>query len=286
MPNALHRTLQTYFRRARRTVSTTPENPTATATAATATATPSSSGNSAASRLFSACRFPKTQSFALDRTVEPADAVREYLNSLYLTDDSDHPPEFTSNSGSQTSGFSTDSVDISQDLASAMASERFFIVPGTTNSILEECTAETAAKMPATSETKTALVEDGIAVTTFSPDPFVDFRKSMQEMVEARAKSRAVDWEYLEELFFCYMKLNHPRDHKFILGAFADLLASLGVSREVAEPKPAGKTGSIRIAVAGATTANGRRRRKGQIQSDKSRDRPAVGLRIGKSSVS
>ncbi|XP_031488637.1 transcription repressor OFP16-like [Nymphaea colorata] len=278
MPNALHKALQTYFSRARRTVPPSPDNPSPTTTA--------SSGSSNASWLFSACRFPKTPSFALDRTADPADGVHHF-NTLYVTDDSDHPPEFTSNSGSQSSGFSTDSVsvDISLDLASAVASERFFIVPGTSNSILEDCTGETPAKK-VSSETKTALVADGIAVTTFSPDPFVDFRQSMQEMVEARAQERAVDWEYLEELFFCYMKLNHPHDHKFILAAFADLLESLGVSREVGDLTAACKTGVICDAVTGATAVNGRRRRKGHIQGEKSDGRTVGGLRTGKSLVS
>lgn len=50
----------------------------------------------------------------------------------------------------------------------------------------------------------------------------------MQEMVEARdlIDVRA-NWDYLHELLMCYLSLNPKSTHKFIVGAFADLLVSL-----------------------------------------------------------
>lgn len=56
----------------------------------------------------------------------------------------------------------------------------------------------------------------------------MDFRRSMQEMVEARdLVDVKANWKYLHELLSCYLDLNPKRSHKFIVGAFADLLVSL-----------------------------------------------------------
>ena len=50
----------------------------------------------------------------------------------------------------------------------------------------------------------------------------------MEEMVEARGLIDVkADWEYLHELLLCYLALNPKGTHKFIIGAFADLLVSL-----------------------------------------------------------
>lgn len=35
------------------------------------------------------------------------------------------------------------------------------------------------------------------------------------------------NWEFLHELLLCYLALNPKSTHKFIIGAFADLLVSL-----------------------------------------------------------
>lgn len=67
-----------------------------------------------------------------------------------------------------------------------------------------------------------------MAIQTVSPDPYFDFRKSMQEMVEARDINDArANWDYLHELLTCYLDLNPKSAHKFIVGAFADLLVTL-----------------------------------------------------------
>lgn len=56
----------------------------------------------------------------------------------------------------------------------------------------------------------------------------------MQEMMEA---SEFIDmrsnWEYLLELLTCYLALNHKSTHKFIIGAFADLVVCLMTSPPV-----------------------------------------------------
>ncbi|KAE8659513.1 Transcription repressor OFP11 [Hibiscus syriacus] len=67
-----------------------------------------------------------------------------------------------------------------------------------------------------------------IAVLTYSPSPYDDFRRSMQEIVEARLKHHSkVDWDFMEELVFCYLKLNDKKSHKSILSAFVDLVVNL-----------------------------------------------------------
>ncbi|XP_022769838.1 transcription repressor OFP12-like [Durio zibethinus] len=145
------------------------------------------------------------------------------------------------------------------DFATVFASQRFFFTsPGSSNSIIEP-TPKSVATTPDSSETLVAssssptstanqsskdgcacdqpshghsspstTVKNSVAVTTFSPNPYMDFRRSMQEMVEARDLIEVkANWEYLRELLLCYLALNPKATHKFIIGAFADLLVSL-----------------------------------------------------------
>ena len=50
----------------------------------------------------------------------------------------------------------------------------------------------------------------------------------MQEMVEARdLVDVKANWDDLHELLLCYLAMNPKSTHKFIIGAFADLLVSL-----------------------------------------------------------
>ncbi|CAN6210505.1 unnamed protein product [Urochloa humidicola] len=76
-----------------------------------------------------------------------------------------------------------------------------------------------------------AAVGGGVAVVTFSAAPYEDFRRSMREMVDAAAGAAAaapaVDWEFMEELLFCYLHLNDRAVHGDILRAFTDTVAAL-----------------------------------------------------------
>ncbi|XP_073137220.1 transcription repressor OFP14-like [Henckelia pumila] len=71
--------------------------------------------------------------------------------------------------------------------------------------------------------------EDFIVVFTHSPTPYDDFRRSMKEMVDARLEhsGKVVDWEFLEELLFCYLDLNNKKSYRHILHAFVDLIVLL-----------------------------------------------------------
>ncbi|XP_057964866.1 transcription repressor OFP12-like [Malania oleifera] len=111
-----------------------------------------------------------------------------------------------------------DVPDTTPDFAAIFASQRFFFSsPGRSNSIIESSRPE-----PDT------LVGGSVAIPTYSPDPYMDFRRSMQEMVDARGLMDVkANWDYLHELLLCYLALNPKTAHKFIIGAFADLLVSL-----------------------------------------------------------
>ncbi|KAJ1405168.1 Ovate protein family, C-terminal [Sesbania bispinosa] len=166
------------------------------------------------------------------------------FNSLY-------DPIATSSTFDNFSSFTTTTTSTSSepepaDFAAAFASQRFFFTsPGPSNS-LTNCNKHSSSPLMATNtnddnhihnpngsesekKSKKALFNGSVAVSTYSPDPYLDFRRSMQEMVEARPELMDVksNWKILHELLLCYLALNPKSTHKFILGAFADLLVSL-----------------------------------------------------------
>ncbi|KAJ4914490.1 Transcription repressor OFP12 [Raphanus sativus] len=119
------------------------------------------------------------------------------------------------------------------DLTAVLASRRFFFSsPGRSNSITDSpdlrprfdhktSTATTAA---------TRLLTGGAAMKQCvqSPDPYNDFRRSMQEMLDAVTDAGdARRYEFLHELLASYLSLNAEDTHKFIIRAFADVLVSL-----------------------------------------------------------
>ncbi|XP_028799371.1 transcription repressor OFP13-like [Neltuma alba] len=63
---------------------------------------------------------------------------------------------------------------------------------------------------------------DSVFMALESNDPYEDFKKSMQEMVEFH---EVKDWEKLEELLTCYLVVNHKKNHEFIFRAFLDLFS-------------------------------------------------------------
>ncbi|RZC71710.1 hypothetical protein C5167_034870 [Papaver somniferum] len=134
------------------------------------------------------------------------------------------------------------------------ASSRFFVSPGTSGSLVEENRSSTGGSsstfddigsssstnhhtctttpsdqsLEVKNGTDHNLAEDSVAVLRNSPNPYDDFRRSMQEMIEARLdQNQSVDWDFMEELLFCYLKLNEKKSYKYILGAFVDLIVNL-----------------------------------------------------------
>ncbi|KAJ9188114.1 hypothetical protein P3X46_003506 [Hevea brasiliensis] len=169
---------------------------------------------------------------------------------------------FVSASKSPTPSSSSSSVASSSssepDFATIFASQRFFFSsPGRSNSIIESTPSsatptessgslvgikcDNAAPLSDTGTMNndqsdrssleswnSGAVKHSVAVHTYSPDPYLDFRRSMQEMVEARELVDVkANWDYLHELLLCYLALNPKSTHKFIVRAFADLLVSL-----------------------------------------------------------
>ncbi|XP_015069300.1 transcription repressor OFP14 [Solanum pennellii] len=131
-------------------------------------------------------------------------------------------------------------------------SRRFFIAPGSSSSLIEEArtsmtvsddTGSTSAittttvtntnsnelSAISTEHSKETLnANDFITLVTYSPSPYDDFRQSMQEMMEARLKDQGkINWEFMEELLFCYLDLNDKKSYKYILSAFVDQIVIL-----------------------------------------------------------
>ncbi|KAJ0110844.1 hypothetical protein Patl1_03357 [Pistacia atlantica] len=131
------------------------------------------------------------------------------------------------------STFSESEPDSEPDFATVFASQRFFFTsPGRSNSIIESTPSVATAE---SSDTPVGMI-NSVAVHTDSPDPYMDFRRSMQEMVQAGdLVDVKANWDYLHELLLCYLALNPKSTHKFIISAFADLLVSLMSSDDNSE---------------------------------------------------
>ncbi|KAI3798330.1 hypothetical protein L1987_33601 [Smallanthus sonchifolius] len=109
-----------------------------------------------------------------------------------------------------------------------LSSDRFFFNPGRTSSILEE--AKPKEKKKEKEKEKILPFKESVSMMEMeSTDPFVDFKKSMQEMVEADEGLK--EWENLQELLSLYLAVNDKLNHGYIIGAFVDLLlVNLGSS--------------------------------------------------------
>ncbi|CAN0847345.1 Transcription repressor OFP13 [Linum grandiflorum] len=120
------------------------------------------------------------------------------------------------------SSFSPNSSAVAGDVAQDPAvesvirgakSERLFFSPG-----------ETSSSLLQDSEKGKIGCGRAVAVALDSKDPFEDFKNSMVEMVEAHGLK---DWESLENLLSCYLRVNKKSNHGYIVGAFVDLLVGL-----------------------------------------------------------
>ncbi|WOL09031.1 transcription repressor OFP14 [Canna indica] len=104
---------------------------------------------------------------------------------------------------------------------------RLFVSPSNTSGCLG---AEEAAR--GASDALTTPWRSSMAVVQFSNNPFGDFRRSMLEMVEAKAEAKVAtstevfEWEYMDELLDCYLRINDRSVHEEIERAFVDLTAS------------------------------------------------------------
>ncbi|XP_034705105.1 transcription repressor OFP13-like [Vitis riparia] len=161
------------------------------------------------------CKHPKTLSF------RAGDDMFKTVNSVFfdLTDGVETPESWFTNT-SESASFSTESeeeygVKSVEVVIRGVQSERLFFEPGNTSSILEE-------KAKAANEIHP--FKESVVLAMESEDPYVDFRKSMEEMVESHGLK---DWDCLEELLGWYLRVNGKKNHGFIVGAFVDLLVGL-----------------------------------------------------------
>ncbi|KAM7265098.1 hypothetical protein ACFE04_002781 [Oxalis oulophora] len=170
---------------------------------------------------------PKTLSFrATGDMFKTVNSV--YLDPVLETETPPDSPWFTN--GSCSSTFSTDHQSDEFDNESlemmvrgviTASSERLFFEPGgETSSLVQE------------SEKPNGGLEENGNVTIYameSEDPYWDFRKSMEEMMESN-DGLVKDWDCLEELLSWYLKVNGKNNHGFIIGAFVDLILNLSNS--------------------------------------------------------
>lgn len=169
---------------------------------------------------------PKTLSFRANANTN----IYKTINSAYLDDKSaaesaGTPDSFFSirDSPERRGGESLYSAYDETAVIGGLRSDRLFFDPGETSSILEE--AKAAHALP---------YSDGVRIMAMdSNDPFLDFRASMAEMVEAHGLK---SWDSLEELLTCYLRVNRKNNHGYIVGAFVDLL--IHVSLQAAECSP------------------------------------------------
>ncbi|XP_068649286.1 transcription repressor OFP14-like [Aristolochia californica] len=238
MPKGIQKSIQVYFSKLRKPVSplhNIAHNPHVGSTG----------------RLLSACKHPRTPSFVDDRDQRNAgqdDAATlkdidqflfENFKSLYkdsrLKDEDDGEDEKGEEEGSK-NVILCESPTFVKTPPNLRSSHRFFVSTSDDNSLFDgprPSSETTEGNAPRSSSS--SIPGDSLAVLTYSRRPYEDFRRSMQEMVEAREREGAeapLDWDFMEELLFCYMKLNEKRAHKYILGAFVDLIVNFRVETE------------------------------------------------------
>ncbi|KAH6762621.1 hypothetical protein C2S52_020054 [Perilla frutescens var. hirtella] len=177
------------------------------------------------------CNNPKTLSFRARN-----DDVFKTVNSVFLdtSDGLETPESWFTNSSSDCASttFSTDEQSednnnnnnnevLESIIRDVRSSERLFFEPGGTSSILDN--KETMEKNRCDDELQLPF-EESVALALESEDPYLDFKKSMQEMVESHGLE---EWDRLEELLGWYLKMNGKHNHGFIVGAFVDVLVGV-----------------------------------------------------------
>lgn len=200
----------------------------------------SSSSSSSSWRPWPACGNPRTFSFRAERTMNP----------VFVTEDESRLTDSPESAGLTV--VSVNATELEEEPSSGesienvirelkMKSDRLFFEPGeTTSSILGAELQQEAAVETNTSNGVLDIPtkEDGFVVMEMdSKDPFVDFKKSMEEMVDAHGLlNYSKDWDWLEELLDWYLKVNAKCNHGYIVGAFVELLFTLHYPNSSSSP--------------------------------------------------
>ncbi|KAK3028338.1 hypothetical protein RJ639_037800 [Escallonia herrerae] len=254
MPRQLQKTLSDYLHRIKKS----PTSP---------IRSPSKTLSSSTSWVLRGCKHPKTPSFAVDRTpdsrchdeTDNEDAATlsdidrflfENFKSLYQEEYdgyNEKKKNILDNKEEKSDDFSFGKPRLFDPPRGLRGSRRFFVGSGSSSSLIEEArtsvttSEETGSSSTATTNTthdspregddakeKVMKPDDFITVLTYSQSPYDDFRRSMQEMIQARLHHRGkVNWEFMEELLFCYINLNDKKSYRYILRAFVDLVVAL-----------------------------------------------------------
>ncbi|KAL4576715.1 hypothetical protein LXL04_012813 [Taraxacum kok-saghyz] len=189
--------------------------------------------------LWPSCKHPKTLSFRATTDDSGFISPKESLADAELELTTTLGSYFT-NSSSESASMSTDPesenyINDNNDQCSSMEmiargvrSERLFFEPETTSSILEtqgsgrQCTPVDIGE--GSDHGGVLPYKQSVAMVMESDNPYGDFKKSMEEMVESHELK---DWDCLEELLGWYLRTNGKNNHAFIVGAFVDLLAGI-----------------------------------------------------------
>ncbi|XP_076885884.1 transcription repressor OFP13-like [Bidens hawaiensis] len=128
---------------------------------------------------------------------------------------------FTNSSETGSVSSESDSSAV-ENIVREARSERLFFEPDSTSSLL----ITQGSGGPCTSENNNIDLsyKESVAMVMESGNPYVDFKRSMEEMVEIHELK---DWECLEELLWWYLKMNEKDNYEFIVGAFVDLLVGI-----------------------------------------------------------
>ncbi|KAL1352156.1 transcription repressor OFP13 [Arachis hypogaea] len=194
--------------------------------------TSASASSSSSSWAWPSCHQPKTHSFRATKEIFKTyfDATVTAMDTLLLNTSEDSfftvSPDSTSFSTTSDDDYTPSTKDDSS-LETVIRglrhrSDRLFFDPDDGSSIIEA--KSVTATGTAGASWSLPLFKDSVALSMESRDPYVDFRKSMEEMVEAHGVK---DWEGLEALLGWYLKVNGKSNHGYIVGAFVDLLVSL-----------------------------------------------------------
>ncbi|KAH7853276.1 hypothetical protein Vadar_000810 [Vaccinium darrowii] len=162
------------------------------------------------------CANSKTLSFRA-----PGGDIFKTINSAYDTteEEEEDPDELLDSAAAD---------PVEAVISGLRTAERLFFEPGETSSILGESSSKSndvdgGQFCPEKEEEISSSTE---LVAMDSMDPYVDFKRSMEEMVEAHGLK---EWEGLEELLGWYLKANGKEIHGYIVGAFVDMLVGLSL---------------------------------------------------------
>ncbi|KAK9735135.1 hypothetical protein RND81_04G185800 [Saponaria officinalis] len=198
------------------------------------------------------CTQPKTSSFRL--TMSMKDDIFKTINSVYFDHESElveTPDSWFTNSASRLSAsdeYDEPSMSISGDIHLEAIIRGAQQSSSASNRLLFDPTAEDSPKLGPTAHqeststlkgsdvrnltsnskknnNKKTPFKESVAMSVESENPYEDFKRSMEEMVESLKVKN--DWEELEELLGWYLKVNGRKYHGYIISAFIDLIVGI-----------------------------------------------------------